>query len=157
MRLVHRLDRAFLPLTWANSLVEAAQPFVAVIIPRLVIDELMGAQRPSGVLALVIVAAGASGVLYLAGGVLGHVLERHNLAMNKAFNAGLGRKSVEMDFENLENPDVLAILARAQEGTVTMGGMYVFGMRLGNLLSGLLKLAGMFAVLATLDRWIILW
>ncbi len=133
----HRLSRTYLPLLCANALVGVMIPLVNVVMPKYVIDELTGAQRPRVFVALVLVILLLNGGLALLNTWFNHRRGLANFRIKDGFDLMVGRKIMGMDYEKVEDPDMLSRRERAIWVFENHGGIAWF---VEALITGIAKL-----------------
>ncbi len=137
------------------GLCKGLQPFIAVLLPKLVLEELSGAKDPARLLMLVLTAAGLSGLLYWLGGLLELRRDRENEKFDKLIERLLAQKTLTMDFPHLENPEVLTLIQQYRQGRMTNGGLSgAFGWALTSALPSLITMAGMAYLVLQLNVWV---
>ena len=156
VRLAAKHKPSQLAVTLLYSLTKAGLPFVGVLLPKLVLDELSGARDPSRLLLYAVAAAGVSALCYLLSEWLRLRVERGGILLDSILDKLLGEKTCSMDYQYLEDPETLTILQRARQGRMTRGGMYaVMVWHLPNTLTNLFTCLGMLWVVAQLDWWVL--
>lgn len=156
VRLAAKHKPSQLVYTILYSLTKAALPFVGVLLPKLVLDELSGPKDPVRLLLYAVAAAGVSALCYLLSETLRLRVERGGILLESTLDKLLGEKTCSMDYQYLEDPESLTILQRARQGRVTRGGMYaVMVWHLPNTLTNLFTCLGMLWVVAQLDWWVL--
>lgn len=152
LQIMVKYQPSYLFLLLAAGLAEAAKPFVAVLLPKLVLEELSGARDPARLLLLTIAAAGFSGLIYWLSGYLSLRRDRANAKFNNLTDRVLADRTLTMDYPYLEEPEVLKMVQQFMQGRMTQGGLAgAFGWALGNGLPALLTALGMLFVLARLS------
>lgn len=151
LQIMVKYQPSYLFLLLAAGLAEAAKPFVAVLLPKLVLEELSGARDPARLLLLTIVAAGFSGLIYWLSGYLSLRRDRANAKFNNLTDRVLADRTLTMDYPYLENPEVLKMVQQFIQGRMTQGGLAGAGWALGNGLPALLTALGMLFILARLS------
>ena len=152
LQIMVKYQPSYLFLLLAAGLAEAAKPFVAVLLPKLVLEELSGARDPARLLLLTIAAAGFSGLIYWLSGYLSLRRDRANAKFNNLNDRVLADRTLTMDYPYLEDPEVLKMVQQFMQGRMTQGGLAgAFGWALGNGLPALLTALGMLFVLARLS------
>ena len=107
--------RAFLVQIIA-IIAEIINPFVIVVFPKLVIDELLGQQKLDKIILYVILTIGISQGLSLIISLANIKLEKYSDFLNRKLENLLSKKSMTMDFQYTENPEVLFQMQKAKEG-----------------------------------------
>lgn len=151
LQIMVKYQPSYLFLLLAAGLAEAAKPFVAVLLPKLVLEELSGARDPARLLLLTIAAAGFSGLIYWLSGYLSLRRDRANAKFNNLTDRVLADRTLTMDYPYLEDPEVLKMVQQFMQGRMTQGGLAGAGWALGNGLPALLTALGMLFVLARLS------
>lgn len=152
LQIMVKYQPSYLFLLLAAGLAEAAKPFVAVLLPKLVLEELSGARDPARLLLLTIEAAGFSGLIYWLSGYLSLRRDRANAKFNNLTDRVLADRTLTMDYPYLEDPEVLKMVQQFMQGRMTQGGLAgAFGWALGNGLPALLTALGMLFILARLS------
>ena len=152
LQIMVKYQPSYLFLLLAAGLAEAAKPFVAVLLPKLVLEELSGARDPARLLLLTIAAAGFSGLIYWLSGYLSLRRDRANAKFNNLTDRALADRTLTMDYPYLEDPEVLKMVQQFMQGRMTQGGLAgAFGWALGNGLPALLTALGMLFILARLS------
>lgn len=151
------IQKSYFFLTLLNAALNGAAPFISILFPAAIIDELMGAQRLD-TLAWLVAAMVLLGLLAEAAKqVLSYFLNRANLRMETGFDRLIGDKAMTMDFAYTENAEVLTQMQKAKTGmSWYSGGIAGITGNLSAILSGLLTLAGTLAILGSLSPWLIL-
>ena len=151
LQIMVKYQPSYLFLLLAAGLAEAAKPFVAVLLPKLVLEELSGARDPARLLLLTIAAAGFSGLIYWLSGYLSLRRDRANAKFNNLTDRVMADRTLTMDYPYLEDPEVLKMVQQFMQGRMTQGGLAGAGWALGNGLPALLTALGMLFVLARLS------
>lgn len=152
LQIMVKYQPSYLFLLLVAGLAEAAKPFVAVLLPKLVLEELSGARDPARLLLLTIAAAGFSGLIYWLSGYLSLRRDRANAKFNNLTDRVLADRTLTMDYPYLEDPEVLKMVQQFMQGRMTQGGLAgAFGWALGNGLPALLTALGMLFILARLS------
>lgn len=152
LQIMVKYQPSYLFLLLAAGLAEATKPFVAVLLPKLVLEELSGARDPARLLLLTIAAAGFSGLIYWLSGYLSLRRDRANAKFNNLTDRVLADRTLTMDYPYLEDPEVLKMVQQFMQGRMTQGGLAgAFGWALGNGLPALLTALGMLFILARLS------
>jgi ATP-binding cassette subfamily B protein/ATP-binding cassette subfamily C protein len=132
--------------------VQGAAPLVNIIIPKLIIDELLGAQDVQRLVLLVAVLAGANLILKLFETVLtrSKSIELEQVQLKIADD--LADKCIRLPYENIEKKSVLDLKERAQQGTYRF---YELVEQLSITVRSLVTLISLVVLLFTFNGWII--
>lgn len=120
--------------------VYAAAPFVTIIFPAYVIDELIGQRRIPLIVLYVALTVGLSFVCNLLKNFLDITKEKYDDLFGRYLNMVLSEKCVDMDFQHTEDTEVLDQLEKAKLGIDWYSGgisgiLNVFGEILTNLVT----------------------
>ena len=146
----------FFVLETCKALVEIAQPFLAILVTPLLIDELCTTRN---IRTLVIYAA----ILILGESLIHILLERFGLTLQKYqqrldnhFSMQLGLRSMGLDFQLTEDKNALDQLEKAKTGmTWYSGGVYGIAEQVFQFVGNAVKIAG-FVTLITLNAPLLL-
>ena len=106
IRLANNLVPSALPIYLAFALVDALLPFVVIVFPARVLNELAGGKDPSNLLVLIAMTVGISFLAGLLRSYLYRVTEVLDVEMDNALYEHIAVKTMEMDLEHVENPVV---------------------------------------------------
>ena len=149
LRIMLRLQPSFLFDLIAAGVFQAALPFVAVFLPKLVLDELTGGRDIGRIVALVAGAAVLSGACYALSGLFALRRNRGSQRFEKYIERAIGEETMTMDYPHLEDPETLTLIQQYRQGRMTSGGFEgAFGWALVQGLPALLTLIGLTGVLA---------
>lgn len=153
--IIVRHQPLYLVFLLGAGLCKGLMPFIAVLLPKLVLEELSGARDPARLLLLVLAAAGLSGLLYWLGGLMQLRRDRENDKFDKLIDKLLAQKTLTMDYPHLENPEVLTLIQQYRQGQMTNGGLSgAFGWAMENGLPALITMAGMAYLVLQLNLWV---
>ncbi|WP_249900012.1 ABC transporter ATP-binding protein [Paenibacillus sp. PK3_47] len=142
---------AVLLVTLANT----ALQFIPVLMPKVIIDELMGQCRNSILardLALFVAVSLGLNILTMT---LQYYINTKNLEITKAFNLKIGSKLLTMDYEYTESPAALDKKEQAYQAISASGGITSLLNTLISTISSLFSIAGMIYILSTLNYLLI--
>lgn len=148
--LAWNISPAYIILLVANSLIGAAQILTNIILPKYLIDELVG-NRDTKQVVLYTVAIICSNLLF---GFLSNYMTRSitikNNYMNEKINQALGIKIMHVDYSYLENPYYLDLKERASFACVNQSAVFNLIDYCAQLLKGIVTLVGVITVMLTL-------
>ncbi len=105
--LAHKVRPTYIPLAIMGCTVKAFAPFLNIIMPKFIIDELMGARRVDVFVLLIAMVVIGNGVLSLLGKFFDTKLDIAGMALRSGLQLYLGEHIMNLDFEQLEDPQVL--------------------------------------------------
>ena len=151
-----RFDKRYVLWNIFFQLVNAPLPILASVLPKLIIDELMGQKRVARLLLYIVIFAGSTFVATaLSNYFLGDGFTRR-CRVAAEFDSDLHRRLFECDFENLQSPHFLELQEKAKNFLYCRwhGFGYLLDCAL-NIGGYLVTLAGVVTLLAALDFWLV--
>lgn len=152
-----KYDKKYVLWLFLLQLVNAVTPLSAALLPKMVIDELTGFKRMPMLVAYVLLFAG----WMLLSGALSSFLSKDCFTRRCRVDAAFGFEMHEQlalaDFSNLEDPAFSDMQAKAKKFLTC--DYHGFGYLLdcgANILGQALTIAGLIAILSTMDGWFIL-
>lgn len=135
-------NKHYLFFSMAKNILEVVSPFIVILMPRYILNELTGQSRMDVIIGFVIVLVVLNFVVRnlqvwfqnLAAAYLKYMY----IPMSIEFN----RKNMEMDFENLEDPEVLDIKEQAQSILVNSSGLDIYYNSVNGLFVNFFRLLG---------------
>lgn len=156
-RVAWRHDKPYFLLVFCNMLLRGGSPFLNIVLPKYLIDELVGPRRPDQVLILVAVIVLSNYLISHIRNLLDYFLNRSQDRLSMKLDEMLGDQTMRMDFEYTENAAVLDHLGKAKTGmSWYSGGIGGFSENLTNIVGGIITLTGTLAIICTLSPWLIL-
>lgn len=155
LKLDHGISKTYIPTLFFSSLFAAAVPFLNIIMPKYIIDELLGARRIKVLIMLVLLTVLGNGVLNLINRVLDKKCNIKNEEVVAGFDLLIGKKVMDLDFENIEDPEILNLKERALFPIRNQGAIWQLTYNISKGLTEILKIIGLIGVILTLD-WIII-
>lgn len=155
-KLAHRLCKSYLPLVISSSFVTAIQPLINLMMLKFIIDELTGAQRIPYFIGLVGIAMSANFILNVLQNILKTwVAIKDNDLMN-GFDLMIGEKVMSLDFEMVEDPEILDLKERALFPVHNQGVFQNVIEQAMTLVSQVITMIGLIAILTTLNPLLII-
>ncbi len=152
-----KYDKKYVIWLVLSQLLNSLIPVAAALLPKLVIDELTGAQRVNR---LVMYVAILAGYLLIANVLTSYFTKdsfSHRCRVDAAFHNELHRRLTLADYANLESPAFQDMKAKAQKFLTC--DFHGFGYLLDcavNILGRLVTVIGLIAILSTMEIWFIL-
>lgn len=136
-------------LTCLFIVIEAGAPFINIVFPKYIIDELMGQQRVSWVAGYVL----AMILLNWLTQSLRHLVQENIFKIDdwfeRYFTQEISKKAMDMDFEHTEDPDVLDQSNKAETGmSWYSGGINGLTSCMAGILSSAITLTGVITMIA---------
>lgn len=133
-----------------NVLCRAISPVLWVLMPKFILDELMGQQRMPVLLGILGLLLGLVLVLDGAGYILYGWLYKNNVEVFLHMQRELSAKVMEMDYPYLEDPKTLDLKEKAINGLRYGGGVQMMGWAVQKLLSSIISLLMLMSIIVTL-------
>jgi ATP-binding cassette subfamily C protein len=164
LRSIREFDPALFAWIAMNAVSTALGNMVPIVMPKLIIDELTGGGSTDRVILLAVLFGAAlfitgsiTGISYGFGTIPSGSMSIRFIALRIRFHARQNLKNMTMDFQNLENPEILDMSQRAERA---MYGNYegVEGMSrlVLTMFRSLLTLLGTISVVVVMGYWLLL-
>ena len=153
--LVGRLSPKYMPTLLVQSLFKTMRPLIFIIGPKLIVDELTGLQRVDRLVVMIAAIAIGNFVIGAIEKVLKARTELMTYQFNNAFERHISRKTVEIDFENVEDPEILNLKERALFAVRNHGLMYAMVEALSKVANEVILIAGLSAIIWTFSPWVL--
>jgi ABC-type multidrug transport system fused ATPase/permease subunit len=155
--LAWQYNKPYFLLVAVNMLIRGFSPFINIILPKHIIDELLGQKRVIVIAQFVAAIVLLNFALYLINNLMGYLMNKSRTRLELKFDELLGQKAMTMDFEYTENPEVLNQLEKARTGmSWYSGGIGGLSENLTATVSGVITLAGTLYIIGKLSPWLIL-
>ncbi len=155
-QLAFRLKKSYLFLVSAAAFFQALTPFLNVIVPKLIIDELMASQRLPVLLHLIALVTLGNGLLNLLNRWFAYQIQVADRDLVQRIELNMGKHIMQMDFEKMEDPVILNQKDQAIFPIRNQGVFYNMTAASLKLVQYLISCLGMIAILATLNPLLIL-
>ncbi len=127
----------------------AVQPFLMIVFPKYLIDELLKERRIPNLIFIVSLMICLNLIISILISITSETLTKtYQDDFTKHFDALLGLKIMKMDYENTENKEMLERAEKAKTGMSWAGGVGGITETLSLMLSSLLTLLGVIGILA---------
>jgi ATP-binding cassette subfamily B protein/ATP-binding cassette subfamily C protein len=155
LKLVHKIQKGYLPLVFISACFQAATPFFGIIIPKYIIEELMGKQRFHYFLLYIGILIIGNGSLSLINKILTTRVQLANTRLINGFEVNLGYHIMDMNFENLEDPKVLDMKEQATFPITNFNTLPRMVELILTMVRITITILGLTAIIATLNPLII--
>ena len=156
LKLAQKISKTYLPVVISSSIVTALMPFLNLIMMKLVIDELMGLRRLDVFITLVLIVASGNFILSCLSRCLKAWVYIKNEELLNGFDVMVGEKIMGLDFQMIEDPEILDLKERALFPMHNQGALYRVVEYTMTLFSTLLTMMGLIAIISILNPLIIL-
>lgn len=155
VKLVHRLSPKYMPTLLFQSLCKSLRPIIFVIGPKLIVDELMLQARVDRLVALIVAIAFSNFALSTMEKLLKVRTDLLTDQFNNAFERHISKKTIEIDFENIEDPEILNLKERALFAVRNHGLMFVMVEALSKVVNESFLIVGLSAIIWTFSPWVL--
>lgn len=154
-KLCHKISKTYIPTLIASSVLTALTPFINIIFPKFIIDELLGQKRLPVFIALVIIIILSNFILNLLNSWFDTLVQVKNFQVSNGFDELIGNRIMDMDFEKIEDPDVLDLKEKALAGIRQQGVIYRLIRGAVSTISEIITMIGLIAIISTLNIFIV--
>ncbi len=138
-------------------LINAGSPFVNIIFPAYIIDELVGERRIEKIILYTALTVGINAVCGLAIDFVNITLEKYGDLFGRYLEVQISEKCVTMDFQHTEDKKALEQLEKAKTGmSWYSGGIDGILSTFGRIVQNMVTLLGVVAILVTGMPWLLL-
>lgn len=150
-------EKKYLIYRVLNQFISSMIPIVAVVMPRYIINELMGAQRISHLLLYIGILAGYTFAASAISNWLSWMAFTYRIKIDQAFTVFMHKKTVNADYADIESSDYLEMKERAKKFLFgdLRGFSYVLDMAI-EIIGRVFTLVGVTAVVASLNPMMVL-
>ncbi|MDR0858985.1 MAG: ABC transporter ATP-binding protein/permease [Oscillospiraceae bacterium] len=164
LKSIREFDRTLLTWIAMNGVSTALGNMVPIVFPKLIIDELTIGGRTERVIFLAIlfgvmlfITNGITGISYGFGAIPSGSMSIRFIALRIKFHQRQNLKSMTMDFENLENPEILDKHAKAERAFYgNYSGLEGMSRQVLTMFRSLLTLIGTISVVIVTGYWLLL-
>ena len=134
----------------------AAAPFVAIIMPRIIINELTSRSQFSAIILSVGVMAGINLIITNLQAYLQNYTLYSAKFMMIPLSVVLNRKNMDMDFENTEDPEILDEKEKAQSIAINGGCTDKYLIGVNDFITSIIRLVGLSYIVSTVSITVLL-
>lgn len=156
LRLTHKISNRYIPLLLVSSIFKAIAPFINIIMPKFIIDELMGQKRIDHFILYVAITILGNGLFELINRFFDTKVDIANMALINGFELYMGKHIMNMDFEKIEDPEILDLKEKALFPINNQGVMWRMISSIITLVQTIITIIGLIALVATLNIIIII-
>lgn len=145
------MSKHYVPILIISSILKAFTPFINIVMPKYIIDELLGKQRINVFLILVASTVIINGVLSIINSYFDTIKKIKYVEITNGFDLLIGEKIMDMDFEKIEDPKILNLKEKALFPIHNQGVIYSMIECIVNVLTQLITMVGLIAIISTLN------
>ncbi len=132
-----------------KTILQIAQPFIAVFISPLIVEEIVGDRNLKKLITYAAILILSEAILQLLVDRCGTVINKHQERLDNYFNILIGKHSMELDFQLTEDKAALDQIEKARTGMSWYSqGAYGVSQAVFSLIGNVVKIAGFVTVLA---------
>lgn len=151
LKLSSKMSKHYVPILIISSILKAFTPFINIVMPKYIIDELLGKQRINVFLILVASTVIINGVLSIINSYFDTIKKIKYVEITNGFDLLIGEKIMDMDFEKIEDPKILNLKEKALFPIHNQGVIYSMIECIVNVLTQLITMVGLIAIISTLN------
>ncbi len=155
IKISNKADRLFFPLTIFKSLVTASFPFVGLIYSALILDGFIDDLGKTEIMSYVYQMILISAILLISRTILQFFCEQKMSLIALKLNSEISRKTLNLDFEQLESQEIKEKMAKANQGVLFSGGIGTFiellGVSIENIISFIYSFTLIVALFISVD------
>lgn len=155
LKICHHISKSYIGIMITSSLFKAIIPFINVIMPKFIIDEMLGEKRVDVLISLVLFTVVGNGILSLINAWISNKVKIKNIVIINGFDAIIGKKIMDMDFENLEDPYILDLKDKAIYPITNQNVLMRMINSIGDILSSIITITGLIAIIATINIFLV--
>jgi len=151
----NKISKKYIPMLILTSAIRAINPFIIVIMPKFIIDELLGKQRINNLIILVTLTIMLNFIFSFINRFLDRIVEIQNEKIVVKFQDNIGKKVMEIKFENLEDP---TILKKKEEALFAINSQQAISQvifTLTNLINNFIMIIGYISIISMLNILIV--
>ncbi len=156
LKLTHNISKSYIPTLLLSSFLKSVAPFINIIVPKFIIDELVGLQRVEVFVQLIGLLIVGNFVMSIINRWFEMKIKIANEKVTYSLDLVISKKIVEMDFESIEDPEILDLKERALFAVYNHGTIDRLVVGFSNAISEIITMAGLVAIIFTLNGLIIL-
>lgn len=119
---IYHYQPIYFILVIINILVNALSPFINIIFPKLIIDEMMGSKNIKRLILLIVITILGNMIANIIKNSMTENMGKYEDLFDRYYKIKISDKTMTMDFENTEDPEVLEQASRAEDGMDNYSG-----------------------------------
>lgn len=115
LSMIRSIRREFFPTMLFSATLDAVKPFIPIVLSAKILDELMGARDIPTLTALASMLVGLMLLLHIIGAFATKQYGNEQALLINRYFEELAKKTMKLDFEQIENPDTMDLLRMIDE------------------------------------------
>lgn len=155
LKLSRSISKSYLPVLILSSFFKSAAPFLNIIVPKFIIDELLNKQRSEVFVILISSLILGNFAFNIINKFFDGLVTVKNEEIINGFYNIINEKVVDMDFENVEDPEILDLKERALFAINNEGAIWNLIEDFSKIISQAISIAGLAFIISILNPLII--
>ncbi|MBN2604645.1 MAG: ABC transporter ATP-binding protein [Bacilli bacterium] len=155
IKITNQSDSLFFPLVVLKSLINASFPFVGFIYSALILDGFIDEIGKAAIMSYVYQMVILSAILLLSRTFVTFLCDQKTILIGLKLNSEISRKTLNLDYEQLESQEMKDKISRANQGVLFSGGIgnfiEVLGLSIENIISFIYALTLIVALFISVD------
>lgn len=156
LRLSKKISKSYIPLIILSSFFLALTPFINIIMPKFIIDELMGTQRIEKFILFVSIIIFGNALLSLINRLFDAKVAIADVELINGIELHLGKHMMNMDFESLEDAKTLDLKERALAPINQQGVILKMMNSIKTIIQTSVSIIGLIAIISILNIMLII-
>lgn len=156
LKLSRSISKSYLPVLILSSFFKSAAPFLNIIVPKFIIDELLNKQRSEVFVILILLLILGNFAFNIINKFFDGLVTVKNEEIINGFYNIINEKVVDMDFENVEDPEILDLKERALFAINNEGAIWNLIEDFSKIISQAISIAGLAFIISILNPLIII-
>lgn len=155
LKLTHKISKGYIPLMILTAVFGSISPFLTIIMPKYIIDELLGEKRVKWFVSYVLLLILGNFIINTINHILSCKMQLARIKLNNGFELHLGEHIMNMDYENLEDPKILDMKEQAIFPINNQGAIWRMLDAILNLVRIGITILGLATIISMLNPFII--
>ncbi len=155
IKIINQISKLYLPFVLLSIVLSSTISFVNIIFPKYIIDELLGDQNAGRLVLFVALTVGIGFLFNLIIQIIGYYCEVQNEKVSAKLDIILGEKSLELDFDQVEQGENLELKERAMFVIRNQNALVRMMSSLRNIVQNIITICGLLTIIATLNILVI--
>jgi len=155
-RIINKISRSYIPLTLINIFLASGISLVNVIFPKFIIDELLGGRSVARIALFVGLTIGVNFASNMIIHIIGYYFDKQNIKVAARLDVILGEKSLELDYEQVEQKENLELKERAMFVIRNQNALDRMIGSIKNVVQNIITIIGLLAIILTFDVLVII-
>lgn len=147
IKLTNNISSVYCVLSIMRALFRAIHPFVNIVFPTLIINELFGERQIARIITYVLATVCLQFVVSLVCNIIERQLSKHEVFVSAGFERLINDKTTQMDFIHLENADIVNERERALGAIEQSGGITEILSTLTGIITSAIQILGVIALM----------